>query len=389
MSNEITPTADAALLPPVLRDALDDTSFQPTSDIPDLIRMAEFTDGERNRIEDLAYLFGNSPESYDICHSQNTILSTPCRQAAFNVYADRRYWHIPGGVVADESRKPAAVNWLRRVAAEQKRTIAVYSVSAEDVPLFEEAGFVINKFGEEPILELADLDWKGGSYEWVRRQTNFCRRNGLEVHEIVSAKERSAIASEMTAIFHEDLRDRVYSKPLHLLEGRFDPHSLGRRRLFVARRSPADRCEGFLIATPMNDGTAWAFECYRKRSHSVRGTIPFLFREVADRLRWEGVRQISLCLIPGKGIGTHDRPGSDPWVRWILSTWYHHLDVLFNAAGQDYFKARFRPRYVDRYLCVYPQNTVLSILSFIKVTGAIRVNPVNLVRKLVRGASSR
>lgn len=383
MSNELSSATEAALLPSDLYEVLDRPSFPEISEPPSLARIDQLTGLERRQIEELAYGFGNSPESYDICHSANTILRTPCRQAALNVYGDGKYWHIPGGIVSDEALKPSAVRWLRQVAEDQRRTVAIYSVSAEEIPLFEEAGFAVNKFGEEPILDLADLDWKGGCYEWVRRQTNFCRRQGLRIEEIDCPREQSLLAPELKEVFYEDLKDRVYSKPLHLLEGRFDPHALGRRRLFVARRSATDRCEGYLIATPMYDGTAWAFECYRKRRDSVRGTIPFLFREVADRLRKEGIRQLSLCLIPGKGVEHDTGKMSDPKVRWILKTWYHHLDFLFNASGQDYFKARFRPRYVSRYLCVYPRNTMFSILSFVKVTGAHRVNPCNLMRKLI------
>lgn len=382
MLNETSSAPEVALWPTDLPDVLDQPQCEQTSEPPQLLQSAQFTETERVRIEELAYLFASSPEAYDICHPASQVLRTPCGQSAFHVYADNRFWHIPGGIVADEFHKPVAVKWLRHVAETQRRTVAVYSVSAEEAPLFREAGFIVNKFGEEPILDLAQLDWKGHAYEWVRRQTNFCRRQELCVEEIVSAKDRHEIADEIHEIFHEDLKGRVYSKPLHLLEGRFDPHTLGRRRLFVARRTPHDRCEGFLIATPMNDGTGWAFECYRKRADSIRGTVPFLFREVADRLKQEGVREVSLCLIPGKGVENDKSPNADRWVQWILKTWYHRLNLLFNASGQDYFKSRFRPRYVDRYLCVYPQNSVCSIFSFVKVTGALNVNPCNLVRKL-------
>jgi phosphatidylglycerol lysyltransferase len=338
--------------------------------------------GDHSRIEEFAYLFGNAPESYDIISSTGSLLRTPCGEGFLNVYPDRSCWHIPGGIIAEQIKKPSTILWLKQLADQHRRTIAVYSVNAEELPLFQDAGYVINKFGEEPIIDLADLDWKGKSFEWVRRQTSHCRRQGLNIIEITSRDEQRAAADELTQVFFDDLRHRVYSKPLQLLEGEFNPHALGRRRLFVARHLASKRMEGFLVTSPMENGTSWAFETYRKRSDAIRGTIPYLFREVVDRLQTEGVQQVSLCLVPGKGVHGDKSETADARVRWLLGMWYGRLSLIFNASGQDYFKSRFRPRYVDRYICVYPRNSWGSIFSFLKTSGALQINAKNLVRGL-------
>ena len=340
------------------------------------------TTGELSRIEEGAYSFGNAPESYDISSSYGSVLRTPCGEGYLNVYADQSFWHIPGGIIADERKKPSTVFWLKQLAAKQRRTIAVYSVNAEEVPLYREAGYAINKFGEEPVLDLGSLNWQGRSFEWVRRQSNYCRRQGLSVMEITCPQEQRGLAGELNEVFFDDLRDRVYSQPLKLLEGEFDPQAFGRRRLFVARHQTTQRAEGFLVISPMENGTTWAFETYRKRRDAVRGTIPFLFREVTDRLQAQGIRRVSLCLVPGKGVHQDTSLTADSRVRWLLRLWYGRLNLIFNASGQDYFKSRFRPRYVDRYICVYPRNSWTSILSFLKISGALRVDANNVVRKL-------
>jgi phosphatidylglycerol lysyltransferase len=344
---------------------------------------------ERCQIEETAFRFGSAPESYDIANSSGSVLRTPCGEGLLNVYVDQRFWHIPGGIIADDVKKPSTVEWLKQLAQQQERTVAVYSVSTEEVPLYRQAGFAINKFGEEPIIDLGNLDWHGKSFEWVRRQTNHCRRQGLNVIEIKLPEEQRALASELLEVFFDDLRHRVYTQPLYLLEGKFDPHALGRRRLFVARHPATQRIEGFLVISPMDNGTSWAFETYRKRSDAIRGTIPYLFREVTDRLQTEGIRQVSLCLVPGKGVHLDTSDSADARVRWMLGIWYGRLNFLFNASGQDYFKSRFRPRYVDRYICVYPANSLNSIVSFLKTSGALRINVRNFVRQLVGSLRSK
>jgi lysylphosphatidylglycerol synthetase-like protein (DUF2156 family) len=339
---------------------------------------------ERAMIEERAFLCGNAPESYDITSPSSSILRTPSGEGFLNVFADRRFWHIPGGLIVDDCEKPSTIEWLKQTAVKNKQTVAVYSVNAEEKPLFEQAGFVVNKFGEEPVIDLQRLDWCGKSFEWVRRQTNFCRRHGLIVTEVTSIAEQQSMAAELMEVLIEDLRDRFYSKPLKLLEGQFDPQFLARKRLFVAHHPASKRIEGFLAASPMENGMSWAFETYRKRPDSVRGTIPFLFREVIDRLQSEGVRRVSLCLVPGKGVETDRSASADRRVRWLLGLWYSRLNLVFNASGQGYFKSRFRPQYVDRYICVYPWNSWLSILSFLRTSGAHQINFGNCATKFAR-----
>ena len=341
------------------------------------------TDDEWAQIECSAYQFGTAPESYDIACSTGSILRTPCGEGFLNVYPDRSFWHVPGGLIADDDKKPSTVRWLKQLATQQRRTVAVYSVSSEEASLFRDAGYQVNKFGEEALIDLGTVDWQGKSFEWVRRQTNYCRRQGLDVVEITSSEEQQQLANELTDVFYDDLEDRVFTKPLRLLEGQFNPRALGRRRLFVARCGATGRTEGFLVISPMENGTAWAFETYRKRRDAVRGTIPYLFREVTDRLQSQGVRRVSLCLVPGKGVCADHSPETDAQLRFVLSMWYGKLNFLFSTAGQDYFKSRFRPRYVDRYVCVYPRNTWLSFISFLRIAGALQFNSRNLFRQLV------
>lgn len=337
---------------------------------------------ERARMEQFAFENATSAESYDIVISNGSFLETPCRQGLISVLPHGRCWHISGSLMAPDDLKPDMVRWLKHVSVMKRQTILAYSVGHEEAALFAEAGFEVSKFGEEPLLDLGEITWQGREFEWVRRQTNFCLRAGLEVVEICDEAERHALAEELIEIMHEDLKPRTYPQPLRLLEGQFDPRKLFRRRLFLARCCTTGRTEGFLACSPMRNGRAWAFETYRKRSSSPRGTVPFLFRRVIDLLQAEGVRTVSLCLVPGRGMDEKTAHRSHWMARLAISLWYKHLNFLFNTRGQDHFKSRFRPRYVNRYLCVTPKTSVRSITSFLVTTGAIRPNLGNLLRNL-------
>jgi phosphatidylglycerol lysyltransferase len=135
---------------------------------------------ERVRLESFAFQYATCPESYDIVISNGPYLET----GVISVLPHGRFWHASGSLMAPVELKPEMVRWLKRVSDSQGKTLAVYSVGADEAPLFVDAGFEVSKFGEEPLLDLGAITWGGKGFEWVRRQTNFCRRAGLEVVEV-------------------------------------------------------------------------------------------------------------------------------------------------------------------------------------------------------------
>ena len=351
-----------------------------------LVYRRDLSADHRDHLEQLAFQYACVPESYDIAVSEGHVLQTPCRRGAVSVLVDGKFWHIAGNLLAPENLKPQMVRDLKEISQRRRRTIAVYNVSRTDAERFRDEGFVVNKFGEEPVLNLQDVDWSGKKFEWVRRQSHFCSRAGVEIAEITDRTEQHQLAETLVSIMMEDLADRTLDKPLRLLEGEFRPHSLQRRRLFVARSSDG-LVEAFLACSPINGGRGWAFETYRKRRDATRGVTAFLFRAVADQLKSEGVEQVSLCLIPGRNVADSAVGRGDWRVEKILSLFFRRGEFFFNVKGQDHFKSRFRPDYVDRYLCVAPKNSAISIWSFMKTTGALNCNYRNMLKRLGPGNS--
>ena len=351
-----------------------------------LINRDRLSSEQRVFLEKMAFQNACVPESYDIAISDGYLLQTPCGQGIASVLPDGRFWHVAGGLLAPEPARADMIQWLFDLSVSQKKTIAVYNVSHEEAATFRAAGFVVNKFGEEPVIDLQSVNWSGKAFEWVRRQSNYCDRAGLAVSEIHAPGDVEGLADTLLEIMAEDFQDRTFDQPLRLLEGQFDPRSLQRRRLFAAR-SKSGHIEAFLACSPLDCGNSWAFESYRKRKDATRGATAYLFRQVIDQLKVEGCQTVSLCLVPGRGVANGSQESGDWRIQKALSMWFGRLEFLFNAKGQDHFKSRFRPRYVDRFLCVAPQNSVRSLWSFLKTTGATRPNWRNLIRQFRRSRS--
>ena len=355
--------------------------------------------------ERIAFRHGQAYDSYLAVEPDGQAMMSADRQMGFAILNCRHVWHIPGGVLAAPERKRELLITLAEIARRNRLIIGIHSVNESDCQLMRELGYEINKFGEEPTLDLRRHSWAGSQFSWVRQQSNHCEREGIVCREIrrkdLAPEQWTEIAGQLERITADDLKDRGVSE-LRGLEGRLFLDHLGRRRIFVAYQDDSHRLatptaedgaspppsgvaaiQAFLICNPINQGTDWAFEMYRRRKHAVRGVIPHLMRTTIDQMRSEGVRNIRLCTVPGKGAG----PGADPrqhWVvGWIMRFWYERLDFLLNVHGQCHFKSRFRPKFENRYLCVTPRSTLFSISTFLSITGAT-IRPMNCLRQFIR-----
>ena len=335
-----------------------------------------------SRAEQHAFCFGRSYDSYLVTEAGWEHFWSSGRRGMIAVARQGRHLFCGGGLLAPAEHQEELLRQFVVHALDQGRTMTFLNICEGQLPLFRDCGFQATKWGEEAIVDLPDCDWSGKSYAWVRRQTNFCRRQGLEWFECHrdehSATQWSRLAAELTQVSEAFLAGKPQSQEMRLLQAPFDPRRLGRKRLFAARRRPSGRIEGFLACNPCDNGRTWVMETCRQRPDAVRGTIPFLMHQAMSQLQAEGVRHVSLCLLPGLRC-REPLPGDSAMVRWGLALGTGPLDPAYAVAGAHHFKSRFRPRFENRYLCVLPRATFGSAVAFIRLVGALRFDPRKLI----------
>jgi phosphatidylglycerol lysyltransferase len=345
-------------------------------------------------LEDLAFRYGRSAESYLVTEPGRECFWLP-NCAGVIVYLRRgRYLHVGGGLLAADADKPALLAAFTRWATGSRLRPMFYNIAPDEVHLFREARFQVTKWGEEAIIDLSTATWKGKQFEWVRRQSNYALRHGLvfvECQPHLMAREAwDRLSQELIEVSNGILSERPQIGDIGFLNGRFDPSTLGRRRLFLARHKELGRIDGFLVCNPCRGGREWALELYRDRPDAVRGTIPFLMHQALQKFQREQIERASLCLVPGVRC-ERPMPGDSAIIRnaMVLSQYF---SFIFDVAGLYHFKSRFRPRFEDRFICAYPAVTLGAAVSFIGLCGALRLNSVKLIRSLwrqVRYARSR
>ncbi len=331
--------------------------------------------------EQQAYRYGRSYDSYLVTEPGWEHFWSSGRQGMVAVVRRGRHLFCGGGLLAPAEHQPELLRQFVAHAAGSGRTITFLNICEEQLPLFRALGFQSTKWGEEAIVDLPACEWAGKSYEWVRRQSNYCRRHGLEFIECRREEHSPArwerLTDELSQVSRQFLQNKPQSSEMRFLQAAFDPQRPGRQRLFAAQRRPGGRIEGFLACNPCDDGRTWVMETCRQRPDAVRGTVPFLLHQAMRQFRSEGVLRTSLCLLPG----LHCReplPGDSAMVRWGISLGTGSLNPAYETAGAYHFKTRFRPRFEGRYLCAFPRVTCGTALAFIRLVGALSFDPRRL-----------
>jgi phosphatidylglycerol lysyltransferase len=341
-------------------------------------------DVSTRELHDLAFRHGECYDSYLATEPGRTAFWLRDREGVVTYVRRGRNLLAGGGLLTTPERKEQLLRDFIDMASGEGRRAVFHNICDHDLHLFRKLGFEVTKWGEEPIIDLDTCRWAGKSYEWVRRQSNYCLRQGLTAFEVgpetLTAQQWSRTLSELLEVSAESLQKKPQNREMRFYVGQLADHPLGLRRLFVARGdNGAGRIEGFVVCNPMRSGTQWAAEIFRHRQDGVRGTIPFLLHQTARQLQAEGVRGMSLCLIPGLRCST-PLEGDSFLIRRGLSLMEHGFGWVYDIAGMRHFKSRFRPRYEDRYLCSLPGISVGSICAMLGAFGGLRLSVSQVVR---------
>lgn len=326
------------------------------------------------RLEQLAFQHGQGYDSYLSTDQALEQFWSSDRQAVLAYARVGRFVHVQGGLLGPADQRWQLLQEFTAFLQRQKYTATFYNIGEDDLRHFQDRGFQVTKWGEEPLLDLEDLHWSGRDYEWVRRQVNYCRRHELTVTEISRDDQSPAdwdrVIDEIRSINAECLSTKPQRTDIRFFNGDVDPAHWDRRRLFVARSSQGSGpIEGFLICLPYDDGRKWSIETYRYRRNAPRGIVAFMIHEAVEIMKSEGVDTVSLCLCPA--VRSEKLP-NDSWViRRCLQFGFNYASAFFDMPGEYHFKSRFRPRFVRRFICHFPHASVASMWSIVRLSGAV------------------
>jgi phosphatidylglycerol lysyltransferase len=331
-------------------------------------------------MEHCAFSYGGSYDSYLVTERDREYFFSSGRRGVVGFRRWGRNMQVVGGLLADPADQEQLLVELIEFARQRHWRLTFFGIGRNDFKLYRQHGFQITKSGEEPIVLLDDVQWRGKEYEWLRRQEKSCQKSGLKFREVdtdSNAEEYATrIAPQLEEISREHLAGTVHRREMKFFVGQFEPFALGRRRLFVAESS--GRIECFVVLNPCLAGAMWAIEIFRKRKDAVRGIIPYAMLQTMRQLQTEKVPYVSLSLIPWLRMNAKVT-GDSLLMRFVGYFMWHCGNSLYDVRGMYHFKSRFRPHWREMYIASLPGLGLSSIAAIGMSWGLLNVSPWRVI----------
>ncbi len=292
---------------------------------------------------------------------------------AFVMYGvSHRSWVAMGDPVGPPQEREELV-WRFRELADQAGAWSVfYQVSAEQLPIYVDAGLALSKLGEEARVALPGFSLEGSARADLRQAHRRAQRDGLGFR-IVPAREVAAVLPELRRISDEWLRDRSTAEKGFSL-GRFSESYL--RHFPVAVVEHQGAVVGFANLWSSDTLEELSVDLMRHASAAPRGVMDFLFIELMLWGRAQGYRWFNLGMAPLAGLEEHRlAPAWHKVGRFV----YRHGEEFYNFEGLRQYKEKFLPEWRPRYLAAPGRLALPRVL--LDVTTLISGRVIDSFRK--------
>lgn len=291
----------------------------------------------------------------------------------FTLLNDKQYYFHPSGegFVAYSSWREMAVALADPVGPEEIRhelirgfvaycrsqdwTPLFYGTGCDYRALYEQAGLITFKVGEDARIPLADFSLAGGKFQNLRTARNKAKKEGLTFRWYDPAEE---VDHGLEAQLHLLSDAWLHSKSGGEMTFDLGTFSLAdiRKRGCAVVLMPDGKVECFSTWIPYAQGKGRTLDLMRGRG-SPGGIMDFLILESMDHFKDEGVTEISLGNAPLANTET------DPE---LLSREERRVKLIFDRFDRFYrykslfdFKRKYHPAWQGRYLA-YPPGTLLA-----------------------------
>src|SRR6266516_3747844 len=230
---------------------------------------------------------------------------------------------------------------------------AFYQV--DDVAPYRALGLSLVPIGAEALLRPASFRLRGKERADLRYALNRCEKAGVHFvfglgPEIVTehAEQLQGVSGRWLQSHHS--HELGYS--LGTLATLDDPD------IVVGLALAADgRLEAFVSWLPVPLRRGWTLDLMRRRPDSAYGVIEALIVKSREEARGRGIIELSLGMTP--------RVISSPTPRGLEGAWramYWGLDRFERSRTLQRFKAKFGPRWEDRYMVVPSTSTLPEVM---------------------------
>ena len=342
-------TVLALMLRPVVRRKL----FHATSD-------------ERERVSGLIDDYGRDPmDPFALLSDKSYFFSNGGKSVvAYTLW--RNFAVALADPIGPDDDKASTVRQFVRFCTRQDWTPVFYCSHVTHRSLYEQAGLVTFKVGEDARLSLENFNLQGGKFQNLRTAGNRARKENMEFvwYDATPAPDHG-IEAQLKLISDHWLSAK-HGGEMSFDLGSFNLEDLRARGVGIVRNAEG-RIEAFATWLSFNRGHGRALDLMRGSVEARNGGLmDFLILECIARFRDQGVTEISLGNAPLANVraeGDDEPTGPERATQFL----FENFDRFYGYKSLFRFKRKYHPDWQGRYLA-YPPGTPLPMLG-LAITG--------------------
>lgn len=303
---------------------------------------------DRDHAERLLSQYGASATSYMTLWQGNALFFGPQRRAFIGYRQSAGVAVALGDPVGPASAWADTVQAFSAYCRTQGWTHTLYAATPPLLPTCERLGYRTLKIGEEALIDLPSLAFRGKSWQDVRSAINRAEREGV-VFRLYEGGELPV-----------EIRTQIIDLSAAWLAGKATPEmgfTLGTAAdiddpnvCVAVAVGPDGRVHGFLDWLPIYAARGWALDLMRRAPDGFSGVVEFLIGCSLLAFQARGDRLASLAAAP---LADLERGASADPLQRALGFVYERGAVGYNFASLFAFKRKFQPRWQGVYLA-YP-----------------------------------
>jgi phosphatidylglycerol lysyltransferase len=252
-------------------------------------------------------------------------------------------WVAMGDPVASPAVREQLV-WEFRDACDRFAAWPVfYQVSADNLPLYIDAGLSLSKLGEEARVELTTFGLEGPKRAELRQAHRRALRDGASFAMLSPAQVREQLPV-LRRISNEWLEAKNIAEKGFSL-GRFEDEYLANFSCGVVYVK--EQIVAFTNLWTTGSSNEVSIDLMRHANSASSNLMDYLFIEIMMWGRQAGYHWFNLGMAPLSGM--QDREFAPVWNR-MGAFLYRHGEHFYNFAGLRRYKQKFNPEWRPRYL---------------------------------------
>ncbi|SKA76912.1 Lysylphosphatidylglycerol synthetase, C-terminal domain, DUF2156 family [Prosthecobacter debontii] len=234
-----------------------------------------------------------------------------------------------------------------------------YCAHVSNRPLYEEAGFVTVKVGEDARLDVADFKLEGGKFQNLRTARNKARKNGLTYEWYHAEPHPDHGLEAQLQLLSNHWLDQKHGGEMTFDLGSFSLLGIRTHGASIVR-NPEGRMEAFATWLPYAQGKGRCLDLMRARE-DVRDVMDFLIVEAIDHFKTQSVEQVSLGNAPLANVAAAQDPAELTREEKAVQFLFENFDRFYGYKSLFNFKKKYQPDWQGRYLAYQPRTSLAMV----------------------------